>query len=437
MSSKSSFEGRIQPKPGEIRTGRLEKLLAGGWGLVRDPNYGICFVSGALPGEQLRYRIQAAGARDYHWVELVEILEPSPQRREAPCPHYTSCGACNWQHIDYPAQLQFKQEIMLEALKRSAGLSSIDIEQASKALSPPLASPELQWNYRHKAKFHLGDLKTTESSEDSWQKIVGFYAQASKELLPVPHCRILRPALQGLVRGDTQSSALAAAQASEAGELHVLQGSELCPNFETKREEPLQLNDGELSFYWKGQPLRSQARLFFQSNALILPLFLQRLYSDVQLLQEEAKLSQLYDFYAGVGLFSLVLAELFPHESGSGGNFAVERNPQAVSYLKENLAPYRFAVKNCDVGQFLGKQELRKNSLVLLDPARAGLSKGVCKQLASSRAQYIIYISCDAVSFARDCGRLSSDFALKSWRLVDFYPQTHHIEVYAILQRRA
>ena len=97
---------------------KIEKLVNGGWGLARDNSHTI-FIPYVIPGEVVRASL-VPGSKNPKFAEAVEIVEPSHDRVEAPCPYFTKCGGCDFQHMSYKAQLRFKQEILTETFARIA-----------------------------------------------------------------------------------------------------------------------------------------------------------------------------------------------------------------------------------------------------------------------------------------------------------------------------
>ena len=155
-------------RPGEEITLTINDLAFGGKGVGR-VNGIACFVPGVIDGETVRVRIIKVKARFMEAI-LLEVLESSPHRVEAPCPVFLKCGGCNYQHIDYGHQLAFKEKQLAQALKRLGGLETPPV-------NPMLPSPH-PYNYRNRISVHFKD------------GIVGFYAEGSNRVVPVDRCLI-------------------------------------------------------------------------------------------------------------------------------------------------------------------------------------------------------------------------------------------------------
>ena len=416
-------------------SGRVEKLVCGGLGLLRHPDFGVCLVPHVLPNEQIRFLAQPPQRnRSVVWARLIEIVEPAAERITPRCVHYDSCGGCDWQHMSHRAQLQQKAEIVLESLQRLGAnrdyrsLQRPVIGGFSKDSDDSGAHSSLAWGYRQRAKF----FSEPKDSASDWR--LGFRERGSRKLLEVPGCLVVTPEIRKQIRKIGEMGRIEPVQNPNQNKcsLHVFSVDGQC-----------YWEDQEFCYRWRELRVYSQARLFFQSNAFVLPQLLAELRRSFAPILQNWK-APFLDLYAGVGLFSLCFAALLPGSQGSGAfsYFAVERSAQAFVYLQRNLAKTGFVCCQQDVGAFL-QQALQQNrralkgSFIFVDPSRGGLSANVSRYLNACEAAYILVLSCDAASFSRDVGRLDHSYCLKYWQLVDFYPQTHHIEVLALLQRRA
>jgi 23S rRNA (uracil1939-C5)-methyltransferase len=144
----------------DLLTVKLEKLAYGGAALGRLADGRAAFVPFALPGETVRARV-VEEKRGHVQAELIEVLEPSPQRIVPRCKHFFSplarstgeglgvkaCGGCHYQHMPYTSQLAVKTEILRDQLAR---IGKID----NSPVKPVVPSPQ-EWNYRNHIQFHL------------------------------------------------------------------------------------------------------------------------------------------------------------------------------------------------------------------------------------------------------------------------------------------
>ncbi len=154
--------------PGQEVIVEINDLAFGGKGVGRVGGI-ACFVAGVIDGERVRVRIRKVKSRLME-ADLLEVLDPSPHRVEAPCPVFLKCGGCNYQHIAYGHQLQIKENQLREALRRLGELSEPKVH-------PMIPSPE-QFAYRNRITVHVQE------------GIAGFFAEGSHRVIPVDRCLI-------------------------------------------------------------------------------------------------------------------------------------------------------------------------------------------------------------------------------------------------------
>ena len=419
-------------------SGIVEKLVCGGLGLLRHPDFGVCLVPQVLPKERIRFGFEQPKSKriSFHRAWLIELLEPAAERIAPSCVHYDCCGGCDWQYMGHQTQLAQKAEIVLENLQRLGADNKRDYRSLQRPVIGGLDTPDNpgdingftdnSWGYRQRAKFFKGSR-------------LGFRERGSRKLLEVPGCLVVTPEIRKEIQTNgkqeplnrAQSQAKDQVQDNDERSLHVFSVDGQC-----------YWEEQEFCYRWRELRVYSQPRLFFQGNAPVLSLLLAELHRSFASILKHWK-APFLDLYAGVGLFSLCFASLLPASlrESSGHYFAVERSTDTFAYLQRNLSETQFVCHNQDVGAFLQQtlhhnHQALKGSFIFADPSRGGLSANVSRYLNTCEAAYILYLSCDAASFGRDIGRLNS-YYLEYWQLVDFYPQTHHIEALALLQGKA
>src|SRR6202044_3840401 len=154
----------------------IEKLVYGGEGLARLDSK-VVLVPFVLPGEVVSVEIERA-KNDLWRGRLIEVLQPSPLRIAPGCPYFQRCGGCQYQHIDYPAQLEQKREILREVLQR---VGKIEFAGEIGVIS---GEP---WQYRNRVQLHIADGNT------------GYFAQGSRDLCAIDHCPIASPKLNSTI----------------------------------------------------------------------------------------------------------------------------------------------------------------------------------------------------------------------------------------------
>lgn len=379
----------------------VEKLVAGGEGLARFDGIPL-FVPRSAPGDRLRVRL-VERRPDYGRAEIVEVMEPGPGRRAAPCPYYERCGGCDLQHLDDGLQTRLKVEAVGETLRRLGG--GIELPAAVEVLA---ASP---WRYRLRAQLHV--------ETDGGGPRVGYHERGSRNLVAVESCPILVPELETLLAALPDRLADSTPPPRRIDVAAGGDGRVSCsPPAAGLPQGEVTLEVGALTYAY-------DARCFFQANRELLPRLVERAVGVAT--GEEA-----YDLYAGVGLFSLALAGRYRRV------VAVEGDRVAVRFARNNARRNRVA--NLEVvGRAVETWVAglpRHAARVLVDPPRDGLAPPVVEALLARRPERVTYVSCHAATLARDLARLARSYRLEALVLLDMFPQTGHMETVAQLVPR-
>jgi 23S rRNA (uracil1939-C5)-methyltransferase len=367
----------------------IEKLVYGGEGLARLEGK-VILTPFVLPGEVLRVETERA-KNDLWRGRLLEVLQPSPSRVTPGCPYFQRCGGCQYQHIDYPFQLEQKREILREVLRRVG-----KIEFAGEI---GVVSGE-PWHYRNRVQLHI------EGSA------VGYFEQGSRKLCAIDHCPIASPKLNetiGNIQAQRATTALELFSNETEVQVNVID--------RVPRPELTALASLGVTTPIEYAGFRVSRNSFFQINRFVIDQLVECAIGSVR--GEWA-----VDLYAGVGLFSVKLAERFTKVT------AVESGGSAFRDLTHNFGHLglSLAAVNTAVEDYLsGLQETP--DFILADPPRAGLGKLVVKELARIRAPRLTIVSCDPATLARDLqGLLAGNYRIDKITLVDLFPQTFHLE---------
>ncbi len=424
----------------------IEKLVYGGEGLAHHDGSTV-FVPFVLPAE----RIAAAAVeqkKKFIRARVERVLEPSPQRAPARCPHFAVCGGCDYQHIPYEAQLEYKTEILRETLRR-IGRVEWPGEIAAHA-SPP-------WGYRNRAQWKVRPL----GADGTGGMGIGYFRANSSALCAIEDCAILSPLLLKTLLA-LRAAATEGLLPRELREIEAFAGSkdskllvtatfagfppraqELADNlrrilpelesllFHDPTRERMELEGpGHIECEAAGTTYRVGHFSFFQVNRFLVD----DLVAQVAGAEDEGRLA--LDLFAGVGLFSVALAKRFSRV------VAVESNPAAARDLEANAAGRAAAsgraveVRAADVEQFIRKFKDRPE-LVVLDPPRAGLTPEIVKSIARLAPPRITYVSCDPPTLARDLAAFANaGYEISRIHLFDLFPQTFHMEAVVGLRRR-
>jgi 23S rRNA (uracil1939-C5)-methyltransferase len=403
---------------------QLTDMAHGGDALGRHEGK-VIFVPYAIPGEEaLVETVQDKGS--YARAQLVEILSPSPHRVEPPCPHFGpgKCGGCQWQHIAYQAQLEFKSAVVGDQLARIGHLPDVPVKPTLPSTSP--------WHYRNHVQFSASD-----------DGRLGFVATDGRRVETVEVCYLLHSLLEELFAALDLELPDLARLSLRAG---VNTGDQMMI-FETHDDLPpalesdlpiscvLLLSDGTpvnligsnyIAEVVAGRTFRVSATSFFQVNTTAA----EELIRVVGEYLAPAGDETLLDAYCGVGAFGLSLADQV------GQVIGVEEDASAVADACLNAAELaNVELIEGSVEAFLPQLD-RPIDLAVLDPPRQGCKPEALTALIELAPRRIIYVSCDPATLARDARRLTDGgYQLVEVQPVDMFPQTYHIESVALFEK--
>jgi tRNA/tmRNA/rRNA uracil-C5-methylase (TrmA/RlmC/RlmD family) len=452
---------------GQVVTVTAGDVAHGGWCVARPDDGPVVFVRHALPGETVLARVTEVTSRLAR-AEAVEILTPSPDRVEPPCPHARpgGCGGCDWQHAALPAQRSLKAAVIRQQLRR---LASLDREVTVEPLpadeepgdrepgggpgaAPRSAGPGLGW--RTRVQFAVRP-----------DGVAGLRAHRSHEVIDIGECLIAHPAITDLgllARRWPATASVEALVAAGSGERAVIitpgggpgaaraaAGRSVSVDGITAdsvlrragpsnhRLTPLR-GRGYLSQRAAGRDWRVSAGAFWQVHPRAADVLTEAVVTALEPRPGDVAL----DLYSGAGLFAGVLA---PAVGPGGTVVGVEADAVAVRDARHNLREWPWArVHKGDVAAVLRRGgprgaesgALPAARLVVADPPRSGLAREVIDYLsvAEHGAVRFAYVSCDPATLARDIGLLvASGWALEDLRAFDAFPMTHHVECVATL----
>jgi 23S rRNA (uracil1939-C5)-methyltransferase len=396
------------------------------------------FVHGALPGERVLARILRRRGR-FDEAETVAVIEPSEARIEPTCPHFGICGGCSLQHMSEDHQLRHKQAVLLELLEHHAGCQPQKIAQ-------PIRGP--QWKYRRKAR--LG-VKLVEAKGGI---IVGFRERAKPYVTDCSTCDILDPrvgeylpTLRALIQslsiagripqieialaddtaalivrhldplGDDDRVALSKFAISEKFDIYLQSGGPetIVPLREFATPLVYRIDDIGMHF---------GPNDFIQVNAVVNEQLVTR---ALEYLQPQAD-DCVADLFCGIGNFSLPLAR------GTAEVIGIEGDRALIERAEYNARINRLT--NCDFRtadladpKTIAAMALGRTNKLLLDPPRSGAAD-LIEGLKFSSIERLVYVSCNPVTFARDCALLRQrhGYRLLECGILDMFPQTAHFE---------
>ena len=368
------------------------------------------FVLGGIPGERVTAEVVRVH-RKYVSATVVEVLERSPDRVDPPCPYFSACTGCQWQHLDYGAQLAAKREKVVDALSRVGGLS---FNGQEAPVAETLPSPH-RYGYRNHARMTV-----------SKQGELGFVNRESRKFVRIDHCMLMRPAVNDLLEelqdrcGETtQLSIRAGGESTEMQDGYLVQPQLFNPDIMVVTGQKRYVETIGDNWFFVSSPS------FFQVNVEQAARAAEVVRQGLALSEEDV----LLDAYAGVGTFAVLLSPYVKKV------LAIEESSAAVADARENAAL-------CPNVEFLlGRTENVLSELpvrpdvVVLDPPRSGCQPQALTSLLELAPSRVAYVSCDAETLARDLKVLTGGgYAVEQVVPIDMFPQTHHVECVALLR---
>jgi 23S rRNA (uracil1939-C5)-methyltransferase len=439
----------------------IDSLAYGGNGVARLDGF-VVFVRRGLPGDRVRARVTKVQRRHAEAL-ATEVLEPGPQRVDAPCAHYPACGGCRFQDLAYEAQIAAKQDQVVNALQRIGGVAAPPVEEIVRAADI--------FHYRNKLEYSFTQL------EDG--PTLGFHkAGRWDEVLEIETCWLtteLGNAIRNEVRHWARAERLVAYdQAEQSGYLrhlvvregrntrqvlvqlvtapgerfdsgHFVDVMRRFPEIRSihwsQNSSPAEVTNLPTTLLWGDEAIeeevgglrfRVRPNAFLQTNTAMA----ERLYGLVRDFAALTGGETVYDLYCGIGTIGLTLA------ADALTVWGIEVSEESVACALENadlngITNAAFFAGN--VGRSL--RELHERSgdpdLVVVDPPRAGLAGKALRRLGEIGGPRIVYVSCNPTTLAGDAKRLRDDYGyeLRRVRPVDMFPHTPHVESVSLLTR--
>lgn len=430
----------------------IEKIINGGFGLSHDTDGRVTLIEGVIPDETVTARIWFEN-KNLQKGRPQQIINASADRVQPDCKYYKQCGGCDFQHMTYARQLQAKGDIVKDLLARSG--HHVLQEAAENILASPLPSPE-EFHYRQRIRLQVDDTQT-----------LGFYKRRSNNCVPIERCLLankrINTCLDKLLHHSvferlllrTESLELLFNPASDRVTLsfHLIQkprpadtrhaltltekikeienifftGSDFAPSGLSKLSFTLPVirpyTSRPLTLSW-------ETGGFCQVNLQQNQTLIQTVLDFCAITETDSVL----DLFCGMGNFSIPIAEkaesLLGIEGQGSAIRSAKQNSKSAGHSNSNFK--KQAVH--DACAELAK-EGRQFDIVVIDPPRQG-APGLSQQLSQLTAKRLVYISCDPATLFRDLTELlTHSFHLQKLQPIDMFPQTHHIECVALLEK--
>jgi tRNA/tmRNA/rRNA uracil-C5-methylase (TrmA/RlmC/RlmD family) len=362
----------------------IHDLAFGGEGVGRLDDF-VVFVPFVIVGEMIEAEITEV-KKNFARAKLLRVITPSPERVKPECQYFTQCGGCQYQHIEYAAQLRCKHKQIADLFER--------VGKISRAMVAPVIPCPSPYGYRNRIMIR------SQWNGPAWKLEIGFIRTDNNFVVDIDECKIAEPVLNKQIREVR-------ANPPPKGGIKVV-----------LRVQPENWDVPESSF--------------FQNNFFLLP----KLVETVRDFLKAGCAKHLVDLYCGVGFFGIETADVVASFVG------VESDQLAIQAARKNAEIRK--IKN---GEFIAAQveevllELLnkfspEQTAVILDPPRKGCRPETLELLRETRPAQVIYVSCHPATMARDLNILCADDVFKLARVqpLDMFPQTQHVECVADLR---
>ncbi len=450
----------------------IEKMAYGGQGIARLDGF-VIFVKGAIPGDRLKAQVFKK-KKGYAEARLLDLIEPSPDRIQPPCPYVGYCGGCQWQILSYERQLEYKKEQIAESMSHIGAMKDIVVHDVIPS--------ENRFAYRNKMEFSFSDRRWFLPNELDKKETEGGFALGLhvpgtfSKVIDIDTCllhqdkgnQILREVKEyvkgsgipvygikshvgywrflairystafdewmvNIVTSEDRPDVvkpLADALLSKIGNIksvvnNITQSKAAVAVGESERivagEKYIEDKIGAFNF-------QISSNSFFQTNSLGAA----SLYQTVLNYAEFSGNEKVLDLYSGTGTIPIFLADKVSAVTG------IEISESAVRDARKNCI--NNGIRNCDF--ICGDMREKLSSIsqepdaLIIDPPRAGMHKDVLAKVLALSPEKIVYVSCNPATMARDIGQMIRDYEVVEIQPVDMFPHTYHIEAVAKLRHR-
>lgn len=376
----------------------------------------ITFIPNALQDELIECRV-VKEKKKYQEAEVLSILQKNQNRIQAKCPYFSICGGCHLQHMDFSLEKEFKVDKVKNILKKFANIVVDDLDLVSGSCS----------HYRNKITLTVRSGK------------IGLLREKSNKLVEINHCNLIHESLNEvievlkvLVQKEMAISKIMLRFGNQTNEVMIaITGKVKQVDEFLKISDSLVINQEIISkkyitSYIMDKKFQVSYHSFFQVNDEVV----EYLYQDVIDTIKRLGTKKVIDLYCGVGTIGISVAPYVEEVIG------VEVVKEAIEDANQNKKINN--IKNISfihskVENILGQLPTNYDT-VIVDPPRSGLDKKTRNFLKKVNSKYLIYISCDPVTLARDLKELKEKYQLLNMKLFNMFPRTYHVECLCVLE---
>ncbi len=404
----------------------IEKLDHQGRGIGKLNNK-IIFVENTLPKEIVNVEITLE-KKNYYEGKVIEFIKKNKNRNNIKCPYFNECGGCDLLHISYNNQLQFKQNKVIDILKKYSNIN--DIEFKVKLIIPS----ENIFNYRNKVTFQVVN-------------DIGFYKKKSYQLIPISECFLITKDMNeilNLIKQNLELKNINKVVIKDMKNCQVMLTIYLHNSKEIDRIIKIFQNKVcSLNIYIENKLYKTinKSNIIAKLNDFNFlvssdSFFQVNLNQTVKLYDKVLEYSSLnfddfvLDLYCGTGTIGIYLSKYCKRVLG------VEINKEAIKNANENKKLNNISNIQFMVGDTkdIIKKVKDKPDIIIVDPPRSGLNISVINDIKKLKSRKLIYVSCDPITLSRDLSLLKDSYEIKEITPIDMFPNTAHVECVALLK---
>ncbi len=427
-----------------------------GDGVGKYDNFAI-FVPQALPGERIRAAITEV-KKNFARAEVLQYCDRAANRVEPPCPYFFRCGGCQLQHLSYNGQLQYKYNLVVDQMKKVAGIKNPKVQE--------VIGMDYPWYYRNKIQIPVKSFGS--------QLKMGLFQKNSHNLVEIDHCMIQQSGNNQIINrlrelmnyyqdyfSGVNLKYIVSRVGEKTGQMQVTFVTDkenfthyakiadnltenvsgivsIMQNINKKMGTTI-MGDKFRTLWGRSylidklleKKFRISAGAFYQVNSQQTEVLYQKLFDLCQLKGD----GQIVDLYCGIGTITILAAEKAKRVTG------IEVSPSAVQDAQingdingiTNIDFYRSKAEDPEIKSLLRNMN---PELVIMDPPRKGCDQQLFQTIDLIKPEQIAYVSCNPATMARDVLQLVElGYYPEIFQPVDMFPQTTHVEVIGIFNK--
>lgn len=370
----------------------------------------VIFVPNTVTGDIVEVEI-VKDNKKYYEGKVIKFIKYSEKRIEFNCPYKDKCGGCQICNLIYDEQLIYKKNKVEYILKKFCNIDKeIDIIKCDNI-----------YNYRNKVTLHVKNNR------------LGYYEEKSNNLIEIDNCLLLDERINNTIK------ILKNIDLTNIEEIVIrVNDNKVLVNFigNITNLDIVNLNDIDIIYIndklIKGDNLYQTINnykfkisndAFFQVNINQM----KKLYDIVRGYISSYNNLNVLDLFCGTGTIGIYVSDLCRNVKG------IEINKNAIK--DANINKEINDIKNIEfICDNVFKVKNIVSDLVIVDPPRNGLNKGIINLLIKNEIENIIYVSCNPLTFARDINLLKDNYNIIDIKAVDMFPNTYHVECISLLQ---